>query len=304
MLLETLAKRAKMQEDIFLRIAGAASRSYKQYPILKHDGTERIIYQPSRALKSIQRMLVRSVISKAPIHEAATAYKKGASIKRNAELHRETAFTIRVDFSDFFPSFKRQDVRKFLESINQVQSMGFDQRDIKFILDVCLRYDETAIGAPSSPAITNAMMFPFDKAMSDFCLNNELIYTRYADDMFISSNEKDKLNDIEKLIEDCVKIDGIPNLSINKNKTIHLSRKGHRSITGLVITTDYKISMGRSRKRYIRSLVHLYFDKTLAPEKRGELEGLLAFAHDVEPTFLDSLNLKFGTDVRSIFRKV
>lgn len=302
MLLENLAKRAKVDDDIFLRIAGAASRSYKQYPILKHDKTERIIYQPSRALKSIQRMLVRSVILKAPIHDAATAYKKGASIKKNAEFHRETSFTVRVDFSDFFPSFKRPTVRKFIEEINTSLDLGLNNRDIKFILDICLRYDETAIGAPSSPAITNAIMYPFDVKMVEYCSANDLIYTRYADDMFISSNEKDKLGGIEKLIEGLLKTDGLPKLSINEKKTIHLSRKGHRSITGIVITPDFQLSLGRARKRYIKSMVYLYFNNKLPVDKRGELEGLLAFAHDVEPAFLDRLDTKFGDDVRSIFR--
>lgn len=303
MLLENLAKRAKVSEDIFLRIAGAASRSYKQYPVPKHDGTDRIIYQPSRALKSIQRMLVRSVILKAPVHEAATAYKKGASIRQNAELHRESSFTTRIDFSNFFPSFKRADVKRFIENTNEAFGLGLDQKDVKFVLDICLRYDETAIGAPSSPSITNAIMFPFDVLMHDFCNESGLIYTRYADDMFISSKEKDKILDIDDVIEDFIKTDGLPNLKINTDKTVHLSRKGHRSVTGLVITPDYKISLGRSRKRYIKSLVHQYFSDCLAPENRGKLEGLLAFASDVEPEFLDRLEAKFGKDVRIIFRK-
>jgi hypothetical protein len=302
MLLENLSKRAKVSEEIFLRIAGAASRSYKAYPVPKHDGTDRIIYQPSRALKSIQRMLVRSVVLKAPVHEAATAYKKGASIRENAELHRETSFTTRIDFSNFFPSFKRAEVRRFIEITNETFALGLDQKDVKFVLDICLRYDETAIGAPSSPSITNAIMFPFDVLMYEYCRERGLIYTRYADDMFISSNEKDRILGIENTIEEFLKEDGLPKLKINAAKTVHLSKKGHRSVTGLVITPDHKISLGRGRKRYIKSLVYQYFNGTISPENRGKLEGLLAFASDVEPSFLDRLNAKFGKDVGIIFR--
>ncbi|MCY0153937.1 reverse transcriptase domain-containing protein [Hoeflea alexandrii] len=158
---------------------------------------------------------------------------------------------------------------------------------------VC-RYDRLTIGAPSSPSITNAMMFPFDQMLFNYCVERDLIYSRYADDIFISANKPDQLVNLEAKIADVKR--NVPHLSIrlNRKKTTHLSKKYHRSITGVVITPQHRLSIGRNRKREIKALIHRWINGKLDTFEVSYMRGLLAFSRDIEPSFEEALRAKYG----------
>lgn len=51
----------------------------------------------------------------------------------------------------------------------------------------CLNY-KLPQGAPTSSSLSNIIMKKFDHSVSDFCKNNAIRYTRYADDMTFSGD--------------------------------------------------------------------------------------------------------------------
>lgn len=294
MLVEKLSRQAKVSEDWLWHLARTASVRYKLYEIPKRTGGTRLIEHPSRDLKSVQRWLTHEVVGQLPVHQNATAYKKGTSIQQNASLHLGSRYTVRYDFRSFFPSFSDIRIRRFLQEITESGAVDLDSRDIDFFTDCVTRKGRLTIGAPSSPALSNAMMFQFDSRMTDMCGKSGLRYTRYADDIFVSSKLPDQLNDIGEYIASARKGISYLSLRLNREKTVHLSKKSSRKITGLVITTDNKVSIGRDRKREIKSLVHRFILLSLLPDEIGRLKGLIAFAHDAEPEFVDRLKTKYG----------
>lgn len=86
------------------RLIQRAPHSYKVYTIAKRSGGLRTIAQPAKETKFIQRWLIENVFSQLPVHECASAYKVGASIKKNADAHKSNSYVIKLDFKDFFPS--------------------------------------------------------------------------------------------------------------------------------------------------------------------------------------------------------
>jgi RNA-directed DNA polymerase len=70
-----------------LRIIVTAPARYKVYQIPKRSGGMRTIAQPSRELKAIQRFVLRTTLSKLPVHVAAAAYVEGRNIAENAQAH-------------------------------------------------------------------------------------------------------------------------------------------------------------------------------------------------------------------------
>ncbi|MEP3120268.1 MAG: retron St85 family RNA-directed DNA polymerase [Nisaea sp.] len=299
MLIKQIARTTQLSEEELRRIASNASTRYKIYEIPKRGqaGRKRQIAHPSRELKALQRWISRVIFDRLPVHYAATAYRKGSGIKENAERHRNSLYTNRYDFSNFFPSFHQNNVEGFI--YNELAKVGqyLDEENLTFIGNIVCRHGRLSIGAPSSPIITNAMMFDFDQHLFDYCRSNDLIYTRYADDLFISSYERGKLNKLEPKIA-AIKRD-IPHLTLrlNRSKTAYLSKKYARRITGIIITPDHRLSIGRERKREIKSLVHRWIRSKLKPEELFYMRGLLAFARDIEPTFETSLREKYGNRV-------
>lgn len=294
MLIRQIARTTQLEEKEIRRLAENASSNYKIYEIPKRNGGKRKIAHPSRELKAVQRWITKVIISRLPVHDAATAYRKGSGIRENAERHRVSKFTNRFDFANFFPSFGRENIEMFLTSAAPKAGLILTEADISFVCDIICRYNKLTIGAPSSPAITNAMMFPFDEALFGLCTERNLIYTRYADDIFISANEPNLLNNLEVRIAEIKR--NIPHLSIrlNRQKTAYLSKKYKRTITGVIITSDHKLSIGRERKREIKALIHRWISGKLDRFELHYMRGLLAFARDIEPQFENRLAEKYG----------
>lgn len=304
MLVELLSKTSNIPEAKLLSLSSSASRRYKVYTIPKRTGGERIIEHPSRELKAIQRWIVQALICRFPLHESATAYRKGTGIRVNAERHRKTKFTNCYDFASFFPSFSQARVMQYIADQSKAIGMELSERDLEFVGNIVCRNGRLTIGAPSSPAITNAMMFEFDRRMHEECHARGLVYTRYADDLFLSSFEPEQLEDMDKVIVKNKR--GIPHLRLrlNRQKTAYLSKKYRRVITGVVITPQHTLSIGRQRKREVKSLIHKWTDGNIDSERFYYLKGLFAFAIDIEPDFETRLIAKYGKTRIDLLRSV
>jgi hypothetical protein len=88
-----------------------------------------------------------------------------------------------------------------------------------------------------------------------------------------------------------------PRLELNTKKTTHLSRKHKRRITRLIINNDGDISLGRKRKREISTLIHRSSLNFLSYIEVLNLQGLLGFAKDVEPLFLNRMRAKYSSEL-------
>jgi RNA-directed DNA polymerase len=120
----------------------------------------------------------------------------------------------------FFSNGQAQ-VEYFVKQEAEKLGMLFDGDDLRFVGNIVCRFGRLSIGAPSSPALTNAMMFDFDRAPFDWCQSRELTYTRYADDLFISANEPDRLNKLEPQIAKAKRDVAHLTLRLNRRKTAY-----------------------------------------------------------------------------------
>lgn len=294
MLIEALQKQSGLPAANLHWLALTASHRYKTYEIPKRSGGSRTIHHPSKSLKGVQRWISKFLFRELAIHPCATAYGRGSSIRKNAEAHLHSSFTLRMDFKDFFPSFNRRGVEEFLAFSCRDGSMNLSKEDIEFVGGIVCRYDRLTIGAPSSPSLTNVMMYSFDQQVAELALRRNLTYTRYADDIFLSSGQSNNLGDIPNLISSIVKTYPYAKLQMNEGKTTFLSRRYTRRITGLILTPDDKISIGRDKKRAIKSMIHSFKTGELEPDEISKLAGYLSFVRDVENSFFVSLKTKYG----------
>ncbi len=298
MLLEKFEKQMGLSRADLVKFAQKASHQYKSYNIPKRSGGTRRIDHPTPALKAVQRWLNRYLFLQMPVHFAATAYVKGANIRDNALVHRSFPFTLRADFEDFFPSFHVGHVKEFLKRTT-IPKSPLTEDDIDFVVGVVSRHGSLTIGAPSSPLLTNVMMFAFDSDMSDWAGANGCVYTRYADDMFVSSRNPDYLQEALRQIARYSAKFELADLRINKKKTAFLSRKHRRTIAGLTITPDYRVSIGLERKKDIKHELYEFCCGRLEPERYDHLRGWIAFVKDCEPEFFSILARKYKLELLS-----
>lgn len=261
---------------------------YKVFYIPKRSGGFREVAQPAREIKAIQRWLINRLTPLLPLHDAATAYRPGASIKQNALQHVESNYMLKMDFRNFFPSILISDV---IQHLQRHCGHQFDISAIKLVAYVCTWAPNRqgplrlCIGAPSSPLLSNSIMFDFDLCLSSKAKEDDVGYTRYADDLALSTKSPGVLDIYPTLVRDIANNLDYPKLVVNENKTVFASRAGRRVVTGVTLATDHKVSIGRERKRAIRAMYHRMTLGQLDADGKQELEGLLAFAEDIEPGF-------------------
>jgi RNA-directed DNA polymerase len=297
MLVSIIANRTGVSTAYIEQLFRSADHLYKVYDIDKRHGSQkRRIEQPSRVLKFLQRWIVANVLQDIPIHAAAAAYVPGSSVRLHAEKHVANNYLLRLDVHTFFPSIKKDDIRQHLiKNRNQLHFVD-GNADIDLLAAVVTRNGGLVIGAPSSPTLSNQIMFQFDELIDRWCRKSQVTYTRYADDLFFSTLTPDRLGLAhEKVIEILASLE-YPKLHLNNDKTVYTSRKKKRLVTGVSLTSDGRISLGRQKKREIRSLIYRLQNGDLPSEQATYLAGYLAYARSLEPEFIASLARKYGSD--------
>lgn len=288
-----------LSRDELLKLIRSSPMRYKVYSIPKRTpGQFRTIAQPAREVKILQRWVIANFLSQFPVDPAAMAYRTGRNIADNARPHVRSRFLLKLDFKDFFPSILDTDFKRFLAK-NAPSVADSDAELLARILfwrpkgtrKLCL-----AIGAPSSPLLSNILLVEFDRAVSRFCSKLGVAYTRYADDLSFSAQTSDLLAQVEEMISGLCGRRRSPRLTLNSEKTVRVSRKRSRKVTGLVLTNEGGISLGRDLKREIRATVHHFVTGKLNREQTLSLRGTLAYVNSVEPGFLNRLRTKYGPD--------
>ncbi|GGX98855.1 RNA-directed DNA polymerase [Litchfieldella qijiaojingensis] len=279
------------------RLIARAPHAYKVYRIKKVGGGYREISQPAKETKFVMHWLVGRFFEKLPVHECATAYSSGSSIKKNAIIHAEKSYIAKFDFKDFFPSITKFDVEKHLGCFNREELDGKSLSEIARLCTVAKGGSDNlclSIGSPASPVLSNSIMYAFDRRIYEWCCDNSVVYSRYADDLTFSTNVKGLSFELPELVRTV--LDGIeyPSISLNNEKTVFASKKGHRRVTGLVLSNPGKVSLGRKRKREISALIHKFSVGALSKEDLLRLQGLLGFVKDVEPLFVEKMISKYG----------
>ncbi|WP_345862796.1 retron St85 family RNA-directed DNA polymerase [Shewanella algae] len=278
------------------------SSHYKVYKIPKRTLGFRVIAQPTPELKYIQRLIVEKIKPHVQIHSSAKAYVENINIKDNASVHVKSNYLLKMDFENFFNSLtppmllsaiKLQNINLVAKEIEPLMGLLFWNRTKKKKPNLIL-----SVGAPCSPFLSNLIMYNFDKVVTDKLSILNINYSRYADDLTFSTSEKDKLFEIPAVIESVLYELYGGKLKINHSKTVFSSKAHNRHVTGITLTNNNKLSLGRERKRYIRALLHKFSTQSLKSEEDiAHLKGLVGFVKTVEPDFLKKMKTRYGNQV-------
>ncbi|MCH9853615.1 MAG: reverse transcriptase family protein [Alphaproteobacteria bacterium] len=192
-------------------------------------------------------------------HESANGYLKRRNTYSNAKPHCGNKNILHVDLKDFFHSITLKRIETKLISLEIKPNVA------KIIADLVTINGVLPLGFPSSPLISNLICFDLDKKISELCSKEQLVYTRYADDISISSNilpDKQKLqNDLKQIIESC-------DFIINNNKT-RITKIGQAHfVTGLSVSDKNVPHVPKKMKRLLRQ--ELFYCKKYSIEEHLE----------------------------------
>ncbi|EKT4105621.1 reverse transcriptase domain-containing protein [Stenotrophomonas maltophilia] len=269
----------------------------------------RTIYKPSKILKDFHAFLNGFVLEHLPVDTSVSfAYRKGATLVQAVEPHANSRAFFQTDLERFFDSITTPLVRKVLmESATPVADLP---DHLEHILGLLTIDGKLPIGYSTSPIVSNACLLPFDRRMVQISQDRGWIYTRYADDIMLSTQERANLSDAEAVIEDCLasELGDEFNLNPAKSKLTTVGRKV--KLLGLVILPTGAIAIDRDVRNRIEAWIHFYlsdrarllriFEETYSQgmeEGLERLSGLISYAHAADPAYLEKLRSKFGTTV-------
>ena len=228
----------------------ARNPQYYQFSIPKKSGGIRIIQAPNDQHKRLQSKINRILQQLYSDMDIGCVYGFNQSqpehIKANAQHHIQKQQVFNTDIKNFFPNISSAKVRDTFIST----PFFFDESLATLIAMLTTYNNALPIGAPSSPIISNYIFYNTDKKLKAFANNNDLSYSRYADDLTFSSNSKitgKLITKIYKIIEDDCFV-------INTKKSRLQQYYNRQTVTG--ITVNEKVNINRKYIRKIRAILH------------------------------------------------
>lgn len=221
MLIEQISQQLLLPPNYLSNLAAGASHHYKAYWIPKRNGERRLIDHPSKPLKAVQRWLAQNIIRLFPVHPAAIAYRRKLNIADNARPHVSSRYLLRVDLHDFFHSLTSTDVGAFLATAVRFLPAAdqWARHDTSNFVSFVCKNGRLTIGAPTSPGLCNALCYGLDVQLAALAQANELVYTRYADDLVFSGHTRDKLSGVANSVAEVLSHLGVPaGLRLNSAK--------------------------------------------------------------------------------------
>ena len=113
-------------------------------------------------------------------------FLKGRSIVTNAKQHKRKRYVFNVDLEDFYGSINFGRVRGLFRA--EPFSMG--EKAAAIAAQICTFENSLPQGAATSPVISNFIASELDRKLSSLARRYRLTYTRYADDITFSSNNR------------------------------------------------------------------------------------------------------------------
>ncbi|MFO0614825.1 MAG: reverse transcriptase family protein [Polyangiaceae bacterium] len=271
---------------------------YVEFEIDKASGAKRPIAAPRAPLRKVQRKLLREILDKVPVHDAAHVFVRGRSTVTNAAPHERAALVVKMDLVDFFPTLHFRRVRGLY------QELGYS-RLVAHVLASLSTYrpvlEDGAVawpgvlpqGAPTSPALANLACRRLDARLAALAKKSGARYTRYADDLTFSFDAEPKtLGRFLWWVDQICQQEGF---SENARKRRVLRRKNQQRITGVVVNSGLFLPR-RDRHRFRAILANVRRHglaaeaaKRSADDRRsvGEfvawLRGFAAYAKMVQP---------------------
>lgn len=284
--------------------AGTGSGSpYVEFHIDKANGSKRAIAAPRAVLRKVQRTVLREILDKVPVHDAAHGFVRGRSTVTNAAPHAKATLVVKMDLVDFFPTLHFRRVRGIF------QELGYG-RLVAHVLASLSTYrpvlDDGTVcwpgvlpqGAPTSPALANLACRRMDARLAALAKKSGAKYTRYADDLTFSFEAEPKtLGRFLWWVDQICQQEGF---SENARKRRVLRRKNQQRVTGVVVNSG--LFLPRRERHRFRAILANVKRNGLAAEARGRrdfvawLRGFAAYAKMVQP----ELGAKWVAEVKAL----
>lgn len=243
----------KIQED----------HRYRTFEIDKKNGEKRTISSPIKPIKKIQQKLCELLKDDYEPKDCSYGFEKDRSFFTNAIAHRKSCILVNIDLKSFFDSINFGRVRGlFLSS-----SFNCSEKVATVLAQIICYKNSLPQGACTSPIIANMIAKRLDSSLINLAKKTNSHYTRYVDDITISTTKKNLANSIVESftakpnknvilghdLKEIIKKEGF---ILNDRKTRVQDKTVRQEVTGVVINEFPNVR--REFIRSIRMMLHMW----------------------------------------------
>ncbi len=273
---DDLAQHLRLSRNLVYWLASESPRKYCRHEIPKRDGTRREISAPVKSLKVVQRWVLSEILYKLKVspYSYGFAKGKGSPLAQCAQKHRRNLYILKIDIRHFYPSIPRKKVYGLFVSI------GYNSSAANLLTNICTYNGSLPQGAVTSACLANLICRNLDYRIAAYCNKREIVYTRYADDLTFSCDNRDTLRGIYRTVQKILEEEGY---QINQGKTQFLSPKCRKRILGITIN-DGLVKAPKEMKRQVRAMIYqsIVLGNHLQDEK---IKGYVAYIKSIEPKY-------------------
>ena len=258
--LSSLERDLDISTKTLYAVSNNISKHYHKAKLPKKSGGYRKLSVPDEILKAIQKQIADVLLIHMPVSRYAKAYRFGSSTLRNAKHHVGKQVVLKLDILHFFDSIRYSAVK------DKVFPEEIYAEPLRILLTMlCYHKDALPQGAPSSPAITNIILYEFDEQIGLWCRERGIAYTRYCDDMTFSG-DFDPAEVIRFVRLELKKLGFL----LNEQKTRIQHPGQQQSVTGIVV--NEKLSIPSDYRRKLRQ--ELYYCRKFGIQEHLQKIGL------------------------------
>ncbi|MEH8451837.1 reverse transcriptase domain-containing protein [Klebsiella pneumoniae] len=231
-------------------------RYYRIFDMRKKSGGVRKISAPRKFMKVTQYWINDYFLNRLNIHSSCFSYRKGISIHDNAYPHQNNKFIANIDIENYFSSINKTMIKNCLLRNN------ISEHIVNTIAGLTTLYGTLPQGAPTSPNISNAILYEFDELMTNQALVRDCVYTRYSDDITISGDNRHLIEELVSLAKNKINSMGF---TLNNAKYRLLSYNNRQAVTGILINGPLRPP--RAYRRRVRAI----FDQAIKSNDQTSL---------------------------------
>lgn len=254
----------------------------------------RVIEAPKTTLKSIQPKIARDILNKLPDHPDSFGFVKRRNCLQGAARHAGEAVVVCFDLKDFFPSIGSGRI------FGLFRCLGYPDAVARRLTAFCTtatpprilarlpsdaretyRWPHLPQGSPASPALANHVCFGLDRRLSALARRLDAQYSRYADDLSFSGDEK-IIGPLVRLVPQIARDEGFV---LHPTKTRIMHHTSQQRVTGVVVNRHLNID--RKAFDHLKAVIHACGKpddlRLTDPAFRASLHGKIDWVETVNP---------------------
>ena len=199
--LKSFSDKIGLSKRILYLLSNNSKIYYSQFKIPKSNGIDyRVIDSPKYSMKLVQRSILKEILEKIPVSSYARAFKPGAGngAKYNAQMHSEKLYSLVLDLENFFQLIHGGRIYYLFKSL------GYNVTISTILTNLCTLEGSLPQGGVCSPYLSNLVCIKLDKRMKGLCSKRDVTYSRYADDLTFSSDNKVVLKKVYYIIKEII----------------------------------------------------------------------------------------------------